>query len=178
MPFQCSSLFFVKDQHHLSRLLRYIDRVSLLKGEIDLALYNPVLHIIRQYRMWTYKNMNSASQGIEVESQQGTDGDNDFNNPDDSILNTEGYVEKVGSIVDYIENDYFYNSIQISRRTPKNKQLQNELFDYSVYTNNQCGFTTSRPLFWVNAINTYINSSEYIYGKFFTKHPKTLSEKC
>ena len=122
--------------------------------------------------------MNSANQGIEVESQQGTDGDNDLNNPDDSILNTEGYVEKVGSIVDYIENDYFYNSIQISRRTPKNKQLQNELFDYSVYTNNQCGFTTSRPLFWVNAIDSYINSSEHIYGKFFTKHPKTLSEKC
>ena len=106
--------------------------------------------------------MNSASQGIEVESQRGIDRDYEFNNPDDSILNTEEYVEKVGSIIDYIENDYFYNNIQVSRRTPKNKQLKNELFDHSVYTNNQCGFTTSRPLFWVNAINKYINSSEHI----------------
>ena len=89
----------------------------------------------------------------------------------------EGFTERVSDIISDIDGGFFYNNVQISRRTSKNKQLKNELFDDSVYSQNQCGFTTSRPLFWVAGVNTYINNCPNVQGKFMVKYPKS-GEKC
>ena len=96
----------------------------------------------------------TASQG-EVETHTETD-------PDESILCVEGYTEKVGNtLINNIRDGYFYNNVQVSRRTPKNKQLKNELFDDTIYTQNQCGFTSSRPLL-TQLIRTLIVVTMYL----------------
>ena len=84
--------------------------------------------------------------------------------------NLEDYIEK--NVIDLkadIEAGLFINEIQICKRTLKNKQLKEEIFDSSVYVKHPCGFTTSQPLFWVQAIEKYININADTYGKYFCK---------
>ena len=90
----------------------------------------------------------------------------------------EGYTERVSDINSDIDGGFFYNNVQVSRRTLKNKQLKNELFDDTVYSQNQCGFTTSRQLFWVSVLNNYIDKCPNVQGKFMVKYPKSTGEKC
>ena len=66
-------------------------------------------------------------------------GDEDINN----------VVNKEKRIKDDIEN------FTPEKRQGKMKQLQDEHFDYNIYLNNQCGFKTSRPLEWVQAVEEY-----------------------
>ena len=90
------------------------------------------------------------------------------------LTNSDDYIEK--DVIDLkadIEAGLFTNEVQIGKRTVKNKQLKEEIFDSSVYVQNQCGFTTSRPLFWVNAVVKYISGEADTYGKFFCKLSKS-----
>ena len=121
----------------------------------------------------------SANQG-EVETHVDTHHDSQNGTDVDTTLlsGEEGYTERVSDILVDIEEGLFYNSIQVSRRTVKNKQLDNEIFNDSVYSQNQSGFTTSRPLFWLASINTYIVNSPDVDAKTFIKYPKSSAEKC
>ena len=102
------------------------------------------------------------------EDSTGTQTDLDVTNQNSD----EGYTERVSDINSDIDGGFFYNNVQVSRRTLKNKQLKNELFDDTVYSQNQSGFTTSRPLFWVSVLNNYIDKCPNVQGKFMVKYPK------
>ena len=54
------------------------------------------------------------------------------------LTNSDDYIEK--DVIDLkadIEAGLFINEVQIGKRTVKNKQLKEEIFDSSVYVQNQ-----------------------------------------
>ena len=59
-----------------------------------------------------------------------------------------------------IDAGHFDILLQPNKRTDKNKQLKHELFDFTIYLRNQCGFSTYRPLYWMQQIENYVSSTE------------------
>ena len=65
-----------------------------------------------------------------------------------------------------IDTGLFEINFQPGKRSSKNKQLKDELFDFSIYKQKQCGFLTSLPLFWIQAIDNFVESNDNTVGKF------------
>lgn len=81
----------------------------------------------------------------------------------------DDFIEQINSLQADIEAGCFETNLQPCKRTTKNKLLSEECFDFNIYKQKQCGFTTSRPIFWLQSIDEYVKSSEDITGKFYYK---------
>ena len=80
--------------------------------------------------------------------------------------NSDEFVQQSNSLQSDIDTWIFEINFQPGKRSSKNKQLRDELFDFSIYKQKQCGFLTSPPLFWIQAIAKYVESNDNIVGKF------------
>ena len=86
-------------------------------------------------------------------------------------------VHRSESLQHYINTGFFDVLIEPGKRTLKNKSLMEEMFTFGVYLVKQCGFLTSRPLFWLKKLDEYVSTSENISGIFRYKKIKS-SGKC
>ena len=98
---------------------------------------------------------------------------------DESLLNMENsdeFVQQSNSLQSDIDTGLFEINFQPGKRSSENKQLKDELFDFSIYKQKQCGFLTSRPLFWIQAIDKYVESNDNTVGKFRYKTMKNSNK--
>ena len=114
--------------------------------------------------------MDSASQS---ENTDVSIIDNINEQLDETILtNQDDFIERNTNLQSDIESGVFVTEVLTGKRTVKNKLLKEEIFDTSVYVQNQCGFLTTRPLFWVQAVDKYVNKCENTLAKYFYKPTK------
>ena len=98
---------------------------------------------------------------------------------DESLLNMENsdeFVRQSNSLQSDIDTRLFEINFQPGKCPSKNKQLKDELFDFSIYKQKQCGFLPSRPLFWIQAIDKYVESNDNTVGKFRYKTMKNSNK--
>ena len=93
---------------------------------------------------------------------------------DESVLieNPEDFIDQVNILQDDIEADVFMLNVQTGKRSAKHKVLKEESFDFTVYKQKQCGFTTCRPMFWLKTIDEYIKTNDSTFGKYYYKLDK------
>ena len=140
--------------------------------------------------------MVSASQGVVSEGtvnaniNEHLNNDNELNNKtstladeeilaneaiNDSIIEKDDFVEQINSLQTDIDAGLLNINIQPGKQPAKNRQLKEECFDLSIYKQKQCGFTTSRPMFWLQSIDEYVKNMKDTVTKFYymsTKNSK------
>ena len=106
--------------------------------------------------------------------------DSDRNDDFDETLSSsqdDEIVHRSAPLQEDINTGFFDVLLQPSKRTTKNKMLKEEIFTFDVYVVKQCGFLTSRPLFWLRKMDEYVSTTENTSGIFRYKKIKN-SEKC
>ena len=86
--------------------------------------------------------------------------------PDDTLLSSQDddIILRSESLQADVDHGRFDILLQPTKRTLKNKQLSEECFNFNVYVQKQCGFLTTRPLFWMKKIEAYITTKETVSG--------------
>ena len=69
------------------------------------------------------------------------------------------FVEQINTLQEDIDAGKFPGDIQLGKSSAKHKKLKEESFDFTIYKQKQCGFATSRPIFWLQSIYKYIESN-------------------
>lgn len=87
--------------------------------------------------------------------------DEQFSQTDIDIENSEtdgDFILKSRSLQDDINDELLNTSTNVKARKNKSKSLCEEEISY-IYKNHQCGFVTSRPIFWAQIIEKFITDT-------------------
>ncbi len=122
---------------------------------------------------------NTETGPIMAEINPCPDDGNDVNGSVTPINNgganevKKGLSNKMGPIIDDIDKDLFPLEISAKRRKDKFKVYKCEVFDFSISTKKQTGFTTSRPIRWTLSLEKYLLNSDVAFSWQYKTNQKT-----